>query len=222
MNVRTIFAAGLVSTLAWAAAADAQTGGRLYAGVLTGPYSTDADPVNGNLTSVGVTGGVRLLPWLDVEVDLLRPNGMLTREYTGQSISFTGPGVPEQFVLTRFVNERRAHFVLSAGVAFHPAVPIRRLTPRVFVGIVNHRVRDRRRPEHLYLPPDVTLEQVNRAMPPEDWRTRHLGGPTVGGSLAFAITPHLSIAPDVRYDYGSIGDEINNMLRTSIRVLWTF
>jgi hypothetical protein len=28
--------------------------------------------------------------------------------------------------------------------------------------------------------------------------------------------------PDVRYDYGSIGDEINNWLRPSVRLLWNF
>jgi len=28
--------------------------------------------------------------------------------------------------------------------------------------------------------------------------------------------------PDLRFDYGSIGDEINNALRSSVRVLWRF
>jgi len=36
------------------------------------------------------------------------------------------------------------------------------------------------------------------------------------------VSPHLWVAPDVRYDYGSIGDEINNALRTTVRVGWRF
>ena len=52
--------------------------------------------------------------------------------------------------------------------------------------------------------------------------TRNIGGPTIGANLAIALTPQLSIVPDVRYDYGSIGDEINNTLRTSVRMQWRF
>lgn len=222
MNVRDIsFTASLIASLARATSADAQS--RAYAGVVAGPYYTDADHVSGTLIASGVTAGVSVLPWLDVEVDLLRPAGELTREYTGPSISFAGAGAArDQFVVTRFINERRASMVFSVGASFHPRVPIRRMTPRLFVGIANHRVRDRTVLEHLSLPPGVTIEQVNRALPPADWRTRSLGGLAIGGSLAVEVTPHLSIAPDVRYDYGSIGDEINNALRTSVRALWRF
>lgn len=215
----------IVVVLAWVAAAapaNAQTLSRVYAGALVGGYSTDADHVDGSVPSVGVTSGMQVQPWLDIEVDVTCPEGLLTREYTGRSMSFTGPGPPEQFVLTRFIKERRIASVISAGVVLHPSLPIRRLTPRVFAGVVNHRLRDRTVLEHLYLPPGVTLEQVNRAAPGDNWRTRNIGGPTFGGSLAIEITRHLTVAPDVRYDYRSIGDEINNMLRTSIHVLWNF
>jgi len=200
----------------------AQSDNRLYVGALVGRSSTAADHVAGALTSVGITGGLRVLPWLDIEVDLLHPAGHLSREYTGRSVSLTGPGPPEQFVLTRFINERRADIVFGAGVVFHPVLPVRRLTPRFFAGVSNHRVRDRTVLEHLYLPPGVTIEQVNRALPQGDWRTRNLGGPSVGASLRIDLTPHLSVAPDIRYDYGSIGDEINNMLRSSIRMCLSF
>jgi hypothetical protein len=94
--------------------------------------------------------------------------------------------------------------------------------PRVFAGVANLHTSDRTVYEHLLIPSGVTLEQVNRAMPQQDWQSRNLGGPSFGGSLSIAITPRLSVVPDVRYDYGSIGDEINNALRTSIRVLWRF
>ncbi len=197
--------------------------GRLFAGVVGGTSATSADHVSGATGSAGVTGGVRLRPWLDLEFDVLRGMGVLTRDYTGRSVSFAGPGArPEDFVITRFVNERSSRLVLAAGVSLHPRRPAGRWMPRVFAGIANHWVRDRTVLEHLVLPPGVTLAQVNRALPPGGWRSRALGGPSVGASVSIALSPHMAIVPDIRYDYGSLGDEINNVLRPSVRVLWRF
>jgi hypothetical protein len=36
------------------------------------------------------------------------------------------------------------------------------------------------------------------------------------------LTERLVIMPGLRYDYGSIGDEINNAFRAGVRVLWRF
>jgi hypothetical protein len=196
---------------------------RTYVGMLAGPYHTNADHVSGTLGSIGVTGGVGILPWLDVEVDVLQSNGLLTRDYTGPSISFAGPGAAaSEFVVTRFLNQREGGNTISVGVVFHPRVAWGRVLPRLFAGVSSHRARERTVYEHVSLPPGVTLEQVSRAMPPEDWHTRHFGGPSWGGSIAIGVTPQLFVVPDIRYDYGSVGDEINNALRTSIRVLWRF
>jgi hypothetical protein len=209
-------------TLACVASADAQPRRSPYFGALIGPYSVDADHVTGDTTSIGVTGGMAVLPWLDIEIDVLKPSGVLIYEYTGPSASFTGPGPPDQFVVTKFSNQRRVDVVLSAGVVFHPRAPVRRMTPRFFAGVANHRVRDRTVLSHVYLPPGVTLEMLERTYPSQGWQTRNLGGPTIGGSLTIDITERVSIAPDIRYDYGSIGDEINNVLRSSVRVMWRF
>jgi hypothetical protein len=232
MNLRIVLiAVPVLGALLFPSPAIAQTGSRFYVGALAGPYYSDADRVTGFVNSVGITGGVQLSPWFGLEVDLLRPAGMLVKEYTGTSVSFAAPFPPgtsreeidRTFVVTRFVNERRPAAVISVGATFRPRTAVRRLTPGLFVGISNHSVRERTVLEHLSLPPGVTLEQVNRTMPPEgDGRRRQLGAITFGGSLAIAVTPHLSIAPDVRFDYGSIGDEINNMLRTSVRAVWHF
>jgi hypothetical protein len=125
-------------------------------------------------------------------------------------------------VVTRFIKEREGGNTISLGMVFHPRLPWRRLSPRVFAGVSSHRTAERTVYEHVSLPPGVTLEQVNRVMPQEDSRRRHLGGPSVGGSMGIALTQRLWIVPDVRYDYGSIGDEINNALRTSMRLHWRF
>jgi len=221
---RVVWLGGGLATLLCATSAAAQgIADRAYIGLLVGPYHTTADHVSGSLTSAGVTGGVRILPWLDVEIDVLQSGGQLSRDYTGPSISFAGPeAAGSEFVVTRFVNEREGGNTVSVGAVFHPRVGWGRISPRLLAGVSSHRTKDRTVYEHVSLPPGVTLEQVNRAMPPEDWRTRNFGGPSVGGSVAIAVTERLSIVPDIRYDYGSIGDEINNALRSSIRVLWRF
>ncbi len=87
--------------------------------------------------------------------------------------------------------------------------------------MTNHRVRDRT----VYTP--VSIPEGIDAQHPSvvgsiETHSRNIGGPTFGANLAIALTRQLSIVPDARYDYGSIGDEINNSFRTSVRMQWRF
>jgi hypothetical protein len=93
--------------------------------------------------------------------------------------------------------------------------------PGLIVGVTNQRVRDRT---------DYTPVRVGPAVDPNHpYASPHAetssgteGALTIGANVAIAVTPHLFVVPDLRYDYGSIGDETNNALRSSIRVLWRF
>ena len=124
-------------------------------------------------------------------------------------------------MVTRFTNARQILSTVSAGVTYY--VPTAgRWSPRLFLGLTNHHARERVDLVHLSIPEGIGPERVRRALPDQPPFIRNLGALTIGGSVGFAVTRHLSIAPDLRYDYGSIGDEINNVLRTSVRVLWSF
>jgi hypothetical protein len=200
---------------------------RGHVGVLAGSSSVRADFAKGTQKAVGFTAGVRALLWLDIEGDVIMPAGEVVHDHTGTSISFAPPGssreeVERLAVVTHFMNQRTTRSVISVGAAFHPGASSSRVMPRCFVGVVNHRVRDLRRAEHLSLPPGVTIEQVNLSIAPEEVRQWNVGGLSVGGSVAIRATPRIAIAPDVRYDYMSIGDDINNALRMSIRAHWRF
>ena len=95
------------------------------------------------------------------------------------------------------------------------------MTPGVIVGVTNQRAHDRT----VFTPvsiPDGVDPQHPAVIARTESSSRNIGGPVFGVNLAIAITPRLSIVPDVRYDYGSIGDEINNALRTSVRMQWRF
>jgi hypothetical protein len=218
----------LVTLVVWRAIGVPALGQDLgHVGVLAGTSSVRADFADGTQKAFGITAGVGALRWLDIEGDVIVPAGEVAHDYTGTSISFAPPGssreeVERLAVVTHFMNQRTTRAVISVGAAFHPRASSSRVMPRFFVGIVNHRVRDLRRLEHLSLPPGVTIEQVNRSIAPEDVHNRNIGGLSFGGSVAIRATPRIAIAPDVRYDYMSIGDDINNALRLSIRAHWRF
>ena len=215
----------LIVVLAGASPAGAQSGLRPYAGGSVGSFSVSADEVEGTSASVGFLAGVALAKYVDFEFDVVVPTSTFTRTYTGTSVSFAPPGAsPAErerlSVITRFDKEREVSASISAVVVIHPPAG-HRVTPGLIVGVTSQRARDRT----VYTPISIP-EGVDPQHPAVVSRTessaRNIGGPTIGGQLAIAVTPHLSVVPDVRYDYGSIGDEINNTLRVSARVQWRF
>jgi hypothetical protein len=106
-----------------------------------------------------------------------------------------------------FRREREVTSSISVGAVFRPRLHPR-IAPRIFLGVTNHHVIER--------------TTAFTTIPAEQQFTRNLGGPSIGGGAAIALTRRLALAPEVRYDYGSIGDEINNVWQTSIRILYGF
>jgi hypothetical protein len=215
----------LIAFLAFAIPAHAQAGLRPYVGGSLGSFSVSADDVEGRSAAGGIVGGLALSRYVDAEFEVVFPADTFTRSYTGISVSFAPPGasraeIERLGVVTRFDKERDVTASLSAVVIIHPP-PGKRLTPGVIVGVTNQRTSNRAS----YTPVSIP-EGVDPGHPAVVGRTevstRNIGGPTFGANLAIALSPHLFIVPDVRYDYGSIGDEINNTLRTSVRMHWRF
>jgi hypothetical protein len=215
----------LIAFLAFAIPAHAQSGLGPYVGGSLGSFSVSADDVEGRSAAGGIVGGLALSRYVDAEFEVAFPTDTFTRSYTGISVSFAPPGasraeIERLGVVTRFDKERDVTASLSAVVIIHPP-PGKRLTPGVIVGVTNQRTSNRAS----YTPVSIP-EGVDPGHPAVVGRTevstRNIGGPTFGANLAIALSPHLFIVPDVRYDYGSIGDEINNTLRTSVRMHWRF
>jgi hypothetical protein len=207
------------------AVAEAQTG-RAYLGAVVGAHSEDADHVTGRAPSVGVVAGVRLSSSWGIEVEMGKPTHAFTREYTGFGQTFAAPGssrveIERLGVFESFRTERTVRTTISVGAVYQPRVHPR-IQPRLFMGMANHHVRERFLSTILRLPEGVDPERLRNVRGTDQTNTRHLGGISVGGGLGVALTRHVSIVPEVRYDYGSIGDEINNVWRTSIRTVWSF
>jgi len=215
----------MIAVFAAAKSADAQALSRLYIGGTLGNFSVSADEVDGRSLAGGLLGGIALSRYVDAEVELVLPAEPFTRSYSGISVSFAPPGssraeIERLGVTTRFDKRREVSSNLSAVVIIHPAAAIR-WTPGLIVGVANQRVRERTTYTPLVIPPGVDPLHPSVVAHDEE-STRNFGALTIGGNLSIALAPHLFIVPDVRYDYGSIGDEINNALRTSVRMLWRF
>jgi hypothetical protein len=209
----------------WAGPAASQSIGDVSIAAGIGTMSMDADFVDGSQLLFSVSASLPLTSFLDLEGEFAR-SCRFTRRYEGPSTSFAPPGssrdeIERLAVLTRFDHRRDSRWLGSIGVTFHPALP-RRVEPRLFVGVTGHQVVDQTELQTLRLPPGVSQEQVDRIMPTNQPWSRNVGGLTIGGSVRIGLSQHLWVAPDVRYDYGSIGDEINNALRTTMRVGWRF
>jgi hypothetical protein len=203
----------------------AQPRSRFYAGASAGGFSVHADEVSGSSGAGGLFGGIALSRYADAEFEVVWPSSPFTRSYTGISVSFAAPGSsPEEIVrlgVTTFYDKRRdVESNLSGVVILHPQLKST-LTPGVIAGVTNQRVRERTAYTPLTIPPGIDPGHPAVAAR-EEAITRNIGALTVGANLAIAITPRFFIVPDVRYDFGSIGDEINNALRGSIRAQWRF
>jgi hypothetical protein len=210
-----------------ASPAAAQPRDRGSVSVFSGALTVSADQADGTVPTVGVAATWPLKPWIDLEGEFATATGTHRREYTGWLISFAPEGAPRDVVeanavITRIIDERKIDWLFSLGVLLHSSRPQWRVRPQLSLGLTNHRVRDQSQLEHLVLPPGVTLADVQRRLPPQPpWR-RNVGGLTAGVSVVIALTDRLAVVPDLRYDYGSIGDEINNALRSTVRVRWLF
>jgi hypothetical protein len=204
---------------------DAQTPGRFYVGGSAGTFSVDADDVDGGSFSAGVLGGVSLNHWLDIEAEIAFPTRRFTRTYGGDavSISFGRPGTPDferLGVWIEYHNERDVSMSISSVAIFHgPIHP--RVEAGFVAGITTQQVTERTD----YTPVRIGAglnPTVPLAQPRSEVYSRNPVFPTFGANVAVALTRHLRIVPDIRFDYGSLGDEINNALRSSVRVHWRF
>lgn len=124
-------------------------------------------------------------------------------------------------VVSRFSYQRRVAPMVSGGVVFRPH-PSGRWSPRFFAGVTNHRFREIRRVVPIRLPEGVDADRRRSIQPYEERHVRNQGALTFGASLALSVTSHVTIEPALRFDYGSVGDRIDNAMRSSVRLLWSF
>jgi hypothetical protein len=209
------------------AIASAQTTSRFYAGATFGSIDVSADDVDGTSPAAGAIVGFEALPWLDVEAEFSKPSDPFTRSYGGDTLSLafgmagaTREELERAGIWLRYDQRREINLTFSTVAIFRP--PVRgRVVPGFIVGMTNHRVQHRTDYTPVRVGPDVDPSNMY-ARPHAETGTRNIGALTVGANVIVMITRHFGVVPDLRYDYGSIGDVKENSLRPSVRVLWRF
>lgn len=212
-----------------ASAVDAQPSRRPYVGATLGGTLVDADIATGTVPSSGFIVGTRVTPRWDIEGTVTFPTHGVSRAYGGADDSpsiWVSPAgtVPESrdlyAIWIRYRNAREIHVVTSGAAIFRMTVP---RAPRVSVGLVAglsaQRVTDVRERTVVRVGSGVPESHPSARDSAETFR-RTIGGPMVGVQLAIDVTRHLTVAPDIRLHYGSIGDEINNLVQPTIRAVW--
>ena len=214
----------LVAFLAGAMPAHAQSGLRPYVGGSLGSFSVSADDVEGRSVAGGIVGGLALSStWTPNSRSPFQPTHSLGRTPASASRS-----------LRRALHVRRssdwAWSRASKGARRHrqplggrPHSPAGRQAPDAG----GHRRRDQsphEQPIVLYagLDPGRRRPRTPRGCRPH--RSLDAQHRRSDSRRESRHRPHASPVHRSRhtYDYGSIGDEINNTLRTSVRMHWRF
>ena len=208
----------LGAALSAAAPATAQESSRLYLGASVGQHAERSESIEGNTPAMAIVGGVQFARNWSAELELARPANHFTKERTCKCSSFSSVDFDRFAVTERLHHERHVLTSLTMGAVYHPALG-GGWSPRLFLGATRHHVRE------IFSSSIVALgEGVDpaRVADRSSAHTRVLGGPAFGAGVSYRLSRHVSLGTDVRYDYGSMGDEINNVWRTSVRSLWSF
>jgi hypothetical protein len=208
-----------------AVAGSAQPALRPYVGAAVGSFSVDADDIDGRSASAALLGGLRLSRLVDVEVEATFPTQTFDRSATALLTSFAPPGasrdeIERLGVVSRIDRRREVTLNISAVAIIHPAMT-GRVVPGLVAGVTNQRARSITHYTPVSIPAGVNPQHPS-VVEREERSTRNIGAPTIGGQVSIRVAPHFFVVPDLRYDYGSIGDEINNALRMSVRGIWRF
>lgn len=220
---RTIVIAVIVSGAA--CSASAQTAGtRWYGGAaLNGDRISQENTNPKVLPSASIVAGVNLTRSFGLEIQLDSGFGELSRIYEGTSVSFAPAGssrdeIDRLAATARY--ERYARPGLGGSILAVWRVPNPgRVSASVFLGATHITYKEREAITTLTVPPGIDPD--NRSLAPlRNTVTARRGGLTAGVSLPIQVRGALRIAPELRYTYGSIGDEIYGVFRTGVRVLW--
>jgi hypothetical protein len=208
-------------------AAYGQTAGRFYAGTAVAAQQISADDVDGGTSSIGAVVGVRLTPAFSIEFEASAGLGEASRVHSGTFISFAGSGASrdeiERLGVTMQSDTRwNPGFGWSALAMWRSTGP-ERIGVAVFGGVTTTHYDERRTLTVLNIPAgvDTTEAELHRMMPDEQG-SRMRGGLTGGVLIPIRLTQQISVAPEFRYTYGSIGDEKYNTLGGGARVMFGF
>ena len=209
-------------------AAQGQSASRVYAGAALSAQYVNADDVNSwGISSVGAVAGFRVTPAFSLEIEANAGRGELSRVYSGRFISFAGPGASREEI-ERLAPTMQSNTTWIPGFGWSVLAMWRSTNPErvggaIFGGITSTRYTERRTLTVLDIPADVDVTEADlHRMMPDSHVSRSRGGLTGGVLVPIRLPKQLSVVPEVRYTYGSFGDEIYTTFRAGVRLMWGF
>lgn len=206
----------------------AQTTGRWYASGSASTVRVSAQEVNaGGSSTVGVGVGLRLTPALSVEFEVDQGLGRLSRTYSGKFISFAGPDATREEI-ERLAVTMQSDTRWKPQLGWSVLAVLRSPTPTrvgigLFGGVTRSPYEERTTLTVLEIPAGVDRTEADlHRMMPDNRQSRARGGLTGGVLVPIRLTRQLTVAPEVRYTYGSFGDEVYSVLRAGGRLMWHF
>jgi len=213
--------------LAGIPAAEAQS--RVYLGMTTAADGgIRGDIPGGAVPSVGGMIGVRLTEAWSIEVEVER-GFRTTTAGSGESVivSFPPTTNPTREEIELYGIRARSDRTQTAGGGWSALAAWRTREPgRVNVGLLGG-VSSRVYTTHLvrtttFVSPLVDLSP-NYRLPDENSTRRMVAGGLTGGLVIFVrVTPHLTIAPELRLTTGMITDDPYRVFRSGVRAMWSF
>jgi hypothetical protein len=213
--------------LAGIPAAEAQS--RFYVGVTTAADGgTRGNIPGGAVPSIGGMIGVRVTEAWSIEVEVER-GFRTTTAGSGESVivSFPPTRNPTREEIELYGIRARSDRTQTAGAGWSALAAWRTRQPgRVNVGFLGG-VSSRIYNSHLvrtttFVSPLLDLSP-NYRLPDETSTRRMVAGGLTGGVVIFVrVTPHLTIAPELRLTTGMITDDPYRVFRSGVRAMWSF
>jgi hypothetical protein len=201
---------------------------RFYFGASTAADAGSRGPIPGGaVPSAGGLVGIRITDAWSVEVELDR--GFRTTERTAEAIWISyAPANSTRQEIERLGIRARFDRTQRAGAGFAVNVLWRsreagRVNVGLFGGITARAFDSRVVRTTLFVPPEASLPPEHPDLQSSD-ETRNMTGGGYGGGLLIliAVTPTLTVAPELRYTHGLITDDPYRVFRAGVRVMWGF
>jgi len=213
-----------------AASVGAQTRDRpFYLGGVTAAEAGDRGNISGRTdTLAGGMVGLRFTHSLSVEVELARVFHTTHQVSEAVWIAYPTSQNPTYEEIQRLGIRARFDRTQKGGPAFSALLVWRtrepgRLNVAVFGGVTAQHFESRTLRTHVSAPAELNLPPTHpNLQTSNELRGMTGGGPTAGLMVLVAVTPWLTVAPELRCTSGIITDDPFRVVRGGVRVLWGF
>jgi hypothetical protein len=201
----------------------------LYLGGVTAVEAGDRGPISGRaVTAAGGVVGIRVADNMSVEVELERVFHKTHSVQESVWVAYPTSQNPTFEEIQRLGIRARFERTQTGGPGFSALFVWRtrepgRVNAALFGGVSVQQFQSRTIRTHVSAPAELNLPPTHpNLQSSNEVREMTGGGPTGGLMILVAVTPWLTVAPELRCTTGLITDDPFRVFRGGVRVLWGF